>query len=87
MTGKSTDLDDSIALTTQIEMNAQRMSVWMAVKWWLSARAMCCGVSPMPMASIRYLDILKRNASRIDNPDLIYPSQIFALPETATSGQ
>tara|TARA_A100001015_G_C14992628_1_gene714715 strand:+ start:779 stop:1870 length:1092 start_codon:yes stop_codon:yes gene_type:complete len=30
---------------------------------------------------IRYLDIVKRNKARIDNPDLIYPSQIFALPK------
>ena len=30
---------------------------------------------------IRYLDIVKRNKARIANPDLIYPSQIFALPK------
>ncbi len=30
---------------------------------------------------VRYLDIVKRNAGRIDNPDLIYPTQIFALPD------
>ena len=30
---------------------------------------------------IRYLDIVKRNQDRIANPDLIYPAQIFALPE------
>ena len=30
---------------------------------------------------IRYLDIVKRNQDRIADPDLIYPAQIFALPE------
>ena len=30
---------------------------------------------------IRYLDIVKRNQDRIADPDLIYPTQIFALPE------
>lgn len=30
---------------------------------------------------IRYLDIVKRNQERIVDPDLIYPAQIFALPE------
>ena len=30
---------------------------------------------------IRYLDIVKRNQGRIADPDLIYPAQIFALPE------
>lgn len=30
---------------------------------------------------IRYLDIVKRNQKRIADPDLIYPAQIFALPE------
>ena len=30
---------------------------------------------------IRYLDIVKRNKDRIDNPDMIFPAQIFALPE------
>jgi len=30
---------------------------------------------------IRYLDIVKRNQTRITDPDLIYPAQIFALPE------
>lgn len=37
---------------------------------------------------IRYLDIVKRNQQRIKNPDLIYPAQVFALPEIAPlSGQ
>ena len=30
---------------------------------------------------IRYLDIVKRNQDRIADPDLIYPAQIFVLPE------
>ena len=35
---------------------------------------------------IRYLDIVKRNQGRISDPDLIYPAQIFALPDAATVG-
>ena len=35
---------------------------------------------------IRYLDIVKRNQGRISDPDLIYPAQIFALPDAATAG-
>ena len=31
-------------------------------------------------SGIRYLDIVKRNQSQIDDPDLIYPTQIFSLP-------
>jgi len=31
--------------------------------------------------SIRYVDIFKRNISRIDNPDLIFPNQVFAIPK------
>lgn len=30
---------------------------------------------------VRYVDIVRRNNSSIDNPDLIYPNQIFALPK------
>ena len=30
---------------------------------------------------IKYVDIVRRNASAIDNPDLIFPNQIFALPK------
>ncbi len=29
---------------------------------------------------VRYLDIVKKNSNMINNPDLIYPSQVFALP-------
>jgi len=31
-------------------------------------------------SGIRYLDIVRRNSSRIDDPDLIFPAQIFSLP-------
>jgi nucleoid-associated protein YgaU len=30
---------------------------------------------------VRYVDIVRKNTSDIDNPDLIYPNQIFALPK------
>jgi len=30
---------------------------------------------------VRYVDIVRRNAAAIDDPDLIYPNQIFALPK------
>ena len=30
---------------------------------------------------IRYVDIVRRNAAAIDNPDLIFPNQIFTLPQ------
>ena len=36
---------------------------------------------------IRYLDIVRRNKDRIDNPDLIYPTQIFALPKQKVVSQ
>ena len=29
---------------------------------------------------VRYVDIVRRNSDKIDNPDLIYPNQIFAVP-------
>ena len=29
---------------------------------------------------VRYIDIVRKNTGDIDNPDLIYPNQIFALP-------
>lgn len=32
---------------------------------------------------IRYLDIVKQNKSRIDDPDMIFPAQIFTLPQTS----
>jgi nucleoid-associated protein YgaU len=30
---------------------------------------------------IKYVDIVRRNAAAIGDPDLIYPNQIFALPD------
>ena len=30
---------------------------------------------------IKYIDIVRRNAAAIDDPDLIFPNQIFAIPE------
>ena len=33
-------------------------------------------------AGIRYVDIVRRNAGAINDPDLIFPNQIFALPKT-----
>jgi nucleoid-associated protein YgaU len=84
------DLDDSIALTTQIEIDIAQLDVGLDgsemvvirkgdVLWRIAYRTYGRG--------IRYLDILKRNATRIDDPDLIYPSQIFALPEIANQAQ
>jgi len=34
---------------------------------------------------VRYIDIVRKNNSDIDNPDLIYPNQIFALPKPGVS--
>ena len=31
---------------------------------------------------VRYIDIVRKNTGDIDNPDLIYPNQIFALPKS-----
>ena len=30
---------------------------------------------------IKYVDIVRRNAAAIDDPDLIFPNQIFAIPK------
>jgi nucleoid-associated protein YgaU len=30
---------------------------------------------------VRYIDIVRKNTSDINNPDLIYPNQIFSLPK------
>ena len=30
---------------------------------------------------IKYVDIVRRNAAAINDPDLIFPNQIFAIPE------
>ena len=34
---------------------------------------------------LRYVDIVRKNTGDIDDPDLIYPNQIFALPETGAA--
>jgi len=36
---------------------------------------------------IRYLDIVRRNQGRITDPDLIYPAQVFALPDEPDDNQ
>jgi hypothetical protein len=36
---------------------------------------------------MRYLDIVTRNKDRISNPDLIFPTQIFALPKQDDAAQ
>ena len=33
---------------------------------------------------VRYVDIVRRNADQINDPDLIYPNQIFAVPGVKT---
>ena len=34
---------------------------------------------------VRYVDIFRRNSDKIDDPDLIYPNQIFAVPGVKTT--
>ena len=34
---------------------------------------------------VRYIDIVRKNMGDIDNPDLIYPNQIFALPKPSAA--
>jgi nucleoid-associated protein YgaU len=34
---------------------------------------------------VRYIDIVRKNTGDIENPDLIYPNQIFALPKSDVS--
>ena len=34
---------------------------------------------------VRYIDIVRKNTGDIDNPDLIYPNQIFALPKPSAT--
>ena len=36
---------------------------------------------------MRYIDIVRRNIGDIDDPDLIYPNQIFALPKPDAANQ
>ena len=33
---------------------------------------------------VRYIDIVRKNTNDIENPDLIYPNQIFSLPKPGT---
>lgn len=35
---------------------------------------------------VRYIDIVRNNTSDINNPDLIYPNQIFSLPKNGAVG-
>ena len=30
---------------------------------------------------VKYIDIVRRNAAAINDPDLIFPNQIFAIPQ------
>ena len=34
---------------------------------------------------VRYVDIVRRNKQDIINPDLIYPKQIFAVPQSSAT--
>ena len=79
------DLDGSIVLTSQVELDLAQLEIGLDgsemviirkgdMLWRIAYRTYGSG--------IRYLDIVKRNARQINNPDLIYPAQVFALPET-----
>ena len=84
------DLDGSIVLTSQVELDLAQLEIGLDgsemviirkgdMLWRIAYRTYGSG--------IRYLDIVKRNARQIHDPDLIYPAQIFALPETEDNGQ
>ena len=84
------DLDGSIVLTSQVELDLAQLEIGLDgsemviirkgdMLWRIAYRTYGSG--------IRYLDIVKRNARQINDPDLIYPAQIFALPETEDNGQ
>ncbi|MCC6517211.1 MAG: LysM peptidoglycan-binding domain-containing protein, partial [Tabrizicola sp.] len=34
---------------------------------------------------VLYVQVFEANKDKIKNPDLIYPGQVFSVPETATS--
>lgn len=79
------DADNNIALTTEVEVNMAQLDVGLDgsemviirkgdMLWRIAYRTYGNG--------IRYLDIVKRNEERISDPDLIYPAQVFALPDT-----
>ena len=76
--------DESVVQVTEIEISAESLEIGsdgsdMLVihkgdaLWRIAYRAYGQGV--------RYVDIFKRNNNRINNPDLIYPNQIFAIPD------
>lgn len=84
------DIDGSIVLSTQVELDLAQLEIGLDgsemviirkgdMLWRIAYRTYGSG--------IRYLDIVKRNARQINNPDLIYPAQVFALPETKDSAQ
>ena len=84
------DLDGSIVLTSQVELDLAQLEIGLDgsemviirkgdMLWRIAYRTYGSG--------IRYLDIVKRNARQINNPDLIYPAQVFALPETQDTEQ
>ena len=75
---------ESVVQVTEIEISAESLEIGsdgsdMLVihkgdaLWRIAYRAYGQGV--------RYVDIFKRNNNRINNPDLIYPNQIFAIPD------
>jgi nucleoid-associated protein YgaU len=83
-------LDGSIVLTSQVELDLAQLEIGLDgsemviirkgdMLWRIAYRTYGSG--------IRYLDIVKRNARQINNPDLIYPAQVFALPDTGKNGQ
>ena len=76
--------DDEIMISRQLDFNLDQLDVGRDgsemiiiekgdMLWRIAYRTYGDG--------IRYLDIVKRNKERIADPDLIYPAQIFALPE------
>ena len=78
-------LDDDNQILTQTELNVSRSQLTAGLDgslmvvvhkgdalWRIAYRSYGEGV--------RYVDIFRRNADKIDDPDLIYPNQIFAVP-------
>jgi nucleoid-associated protein YgaU len=84
------DVDNSLILSTQVDLDLAQLDVGLDgsemviirkgdMLWRIAYRTYGSG--------IRYLDILKRNARQINNPDLIYPAQVFALPDADETAQ
>ena len=84
------DVDNSLILSTQVDVDLAQLNVGLDgsemviirkgdMLWRIAYRTYGSG--------IRYLDILKRNARQINNPDLIYPAQVFALPDAGDAAQ